>query len=159
MASGMAYGDPANPSQASYGAPVSYGNPTNPSQATYGAPMTYGNPANPPPAGHNSVHPSQAGGFIPMMPGILMTNDNPPKPLCLMRMGEAPVSMRCYYCHTDVMTSTRYKFGMCTCLCMLLIFMLGGILGCFLIPLWINKTKDVIHTCPNCKNQIGCHRK
>ncbi|XP_046330141.2 lipopolysaccharide-induced tumor necrosis factor-alpha factor homolog [Haliotis rufescens] len=134
MASGMSYGDPANPSQLTYGAPQNYGAPPNPSPA----------------GGYNPVQYQQ--------PGMVVTAQPSPM-LCLMRMGESPVQMQCYFCHTNIRTSTRYKFGMCTCMSMILIFMLGGVLGCFLIPLCLDKTKDVIHTCPNCQNQIGCHRK
>ncbi|XP_046330072.2 lipopolysaccharide-induced tumor necrosis factor-alpha factor homolog [Haliotis rufescens] len=142
MASGMAYGDPANPSQ-----------------LTYGAPLT--STSNPSPAGIPNLANQSLENLNPALLqqlGMVVTTQ-PPQLLSRLRMGEDPVGMQCIFCHGNIQTSTRYKFGHCTCVSMVMIWMLGGCLGCFLIPLCIDKTKDVIHTCPNCQKEIGRHRK
>ncbi len=70
----------------------------------------------------------------------------------------APVHLRCLNCQRDVVTSVRYENGMLTWLLVLLLFLLGFCL-CSCIPCCMTATKDVVHTCPNCKFVCGVHKR
>ena len=69
-----------------------------------------------------------------------------------------PVHLRCSNCQTDVITSVNYESGLLTWLLVLLLFLLGFCL-CSCIPCCISATKDVIHTCPNCRHICGVHKR
>merc|ERR1712150_382568 len=68
---------------------------------------------------------------------------------------ESPVNTNCQSCKKDIVTKLDYETGTCAyCSCIMLAF-LGFILGCCLIPLFLKQFKDVIHSCPECKAQVG----
>lgn len=69
---------------------------------------------------------------------------------------QSPVRCFCPHCRADVMTATHYETGALTWILCLVIFFLGFVFGCCLIPFCIDETKDVVHTCPNC-NQVIAH--
>ncbi|KAA0191122.1 hypothetical protein FBUS_04483 [Fasciolopsis buskii] len=71
------------------------------------------------------------------------------------KLGREPVAFRCQTCQQPTMTITTYHVGAMTWIAAALIFICGGILGCFLIPFYTNCCKDVKHTCPVCETEVG----
>ncbi|EDO37753.1 predicted protein [Nematostella vectensis] len=67
--------------------------------------------------------------------------------------------MVCSFCQTHIVTATTYRYGALTWLLSGGICLLGGWLGCCLIPFCLDGCKDVIHTCPNCQAQLGVYRR
>ncbi|XP_065889424.1 lipopolysaccharide-induced tumor necrosis factor-alpha factor homolog [Dysidea avara] len=80
-----------------------------------------------------------------------------------VHFGPSPMSYNCHICHTQQVTRVDYKSGALTCLIVLVIFLLGFLCCLFwpfcCVPLCISGTKDVYHTCPNCNNQVGVHKR
>ncbi|CAH8462554.1 unnamed protein product [Dicrocoelium dendriticum] len=72
-----------------------------------------------------------------------------------VKLGREPVVVRCQTCQQRTMTVTTFHIGVITWLSAVLIFLCGGILGCFLIPFYTDCCKDVKHTCPVCDTEIG----
>lgn len=76
-----------------------------------------------------------------------------------MRFFEYPVSMTCPHCQASIVTATDYTPGTLTWLSCGATALVGCWLGCCLIPFCIDALKDVIHSCPNCKTQVGVYRR
>ncbi|XP_065890892.1 cell death-inducing p53-target protein 1 homolog [Dysidea avara] len=75
-----------------------------------------------------------------------------------VKFGASPTVYNCHICNTQQTTRISHKTGTLTWLLVLLLCVLG-LWPCCLIPFCIEGTKDVIHTCPNCNNQVGvCKR-
>ncbi|KAF7259050.1 hypothetical protein EG68_03628 [Paragonimus skrjabini miyazakii] len=72
-----------------------------------------------------------------------------------VKLGREPVVFRCQTCQQSPMTVTTFHVGAITWLAAVLIFLCGGILGCFLIPFYTNCCKNVKHTCPVCDTEVG----
>ncbi|TGZ46273.1 hypothetical protein CRM22_011114 [Opisthorchis felineus] len=72
-----------------------------------------------------------------------------------VKLTRESVAFRCDTCQQSSMTITTYHVGTGTWLMAVLIFLLGGVLGCFLIPFYTNCCKDVKHTCPVCDTEVG----
>ncbi|XP_063412945.1 lipopolysaccharide-induced tumor necrosis factor-alpha factor homolog [Mytilus trossulus] len=72
---------------------------------------------------------------------------------------EVPVRLNCQSCQADIMTATNYETGMLTWMAVGIICLFGGWLGCCLIPFCIDACKDVVHTCPNCKQMVGKYNR
>ncbi|XP_021350481.1 lipopolysaccharide-induced tumor necrosis factor-alpha factor homolog isoform X2 [Mizuhopecten yessoensis] len=68
---------------------------------------------------------------------------------------ENPVSMICPFCQAQIVTSTTYVTGTLAWLICGILLLLGFWLGCCLIPFCIDGCKDVVHNCPNCRQQVG----
>nr|CAH8872324.1 unnamed protein product [Trichobilharzia regenti] len=71
------------------------------------------------------------------------------------KLGRLPKSFRCECCQQVTVTRTTYQIGALTWLMAALIFICGGVLGCFLIPFFVDCCKDVKHVCPFCGTEIG----
>ncbi|CAH8594938.1 unnamed protein product [Schistosoma turkestanicum] len=71
------------------------------------------------------------------------------------KLGRLPKSFQCSCCQHVTVTRTTYHVGVLTWLMAVLIFLCGGVLGCFLIPFFTNCCKDVKHECPFCGTEIG----
>ncbi|CAH8666957.1 unnamed protein product [Heterobilharzia americana] len=71
------------------------------------------------------------------------------------KLGRLPKSFRCECCQQVTVTRTTYQIGALTWLMAAFIFLCGGILGCFLIPFFVDCCKDVKHVCPFCGTEIG----
>lgn len=85
---------------------------------------------------------------------VVTTNGGGPK--SVMLFGRDPVTMTCPYCDNNITTICEYKIGILIILLAILIcFILECWCGCCLIPLCIKGFKDVVHTCPVCKNILG----
>lgn len=61
----------------------------------------------------------------------------------------------CRFCNTTGPTQVRYEPGAVTWLSCLGICLLGGGLGCCLIPFCVEPLQDCIHTCPRCGQMLG----
>ncbi|XP_048747521.1 LITAF domain-containing protein-like [Ostrea edulis] len=73
-------------------------------------------------------------------------------------MRECPARVTCASCRADIVTGTTFETGMLTWL-IAGILCLFGCWPCCLIPFCVDGCKDVIHTCPNCKAQVGVYRR
>ncbi|EDO33373.1 predicted protein, partial [Nematostella vectensis] len=72
---------------------------------------------------------------------------------------ETPVSMNCPTCHATIVTATDYVTGTLTWLACFGLCIIGCDLGCCFIPFCVDSMKDVVHTCPNCRSQVGVFRR
>ncbi len=61
----------------------------------------------------------------------------------------------CRFCNTTGPTQVRYEPGAMTWLSCLGICLLGGGLGCCLIPFCVEPLQDCIHSCPRCGQLLG----
>ncbi|BFZ03701.1 hypothetical protein BsWGS_06740 [Bradybaena similaris] len=68
---------------------------------------------------------------------------------------ESPVHTNCPYCRAEVVTATNFETGTFTWVICCVLWFVGCGLGCCLIPFCLDGCKDVIHTCPNCQQQIA----
>ncbi|KAI8485470.1 LITAF domain-containing protein-like [Branchiostoma floridae x Branchiostoma belcheri] len=71
-----------------------------------------------------------------------------------------PVQLQCPHCNNNVRTDTERVVGAVTWLSsFMLIVMIIGLLGLCFVPFFLDSTKDVRHTCPNCKNHLGTYHR
>ncbi|XP_078596591.1 LITAF domain-containing protein-like [Branchiostoma floridae x Branchiostoma japonicum] len=71
-----------------------------------------------------------------------------------------PVQLQCPHCNATVRTDTQMVTGAVTWLvCFVLIVMIIGLIGVCFVPFCVDSTKDVRHTCPNCKNHLGTYHR
>ncbi|XP_025081454.1 cell death-inducing p53-target protein 1 homolog isoform X2 [Pomacea canaliculata] len=68
---------------------------------------------------------------------------------------ESPVHTRCPHCQAEILTGTHYETGTFTWIVCLILCLVGCDLGCCLIPFCVDSCKDVVHTCPNCRQQVS----
>ncbi|XP_069123928.1 LITAF domain-containing protein-like [Argopecten irradians] len=83
---------------------------------------------------------------------VVVTNPQYVRPLIFR---ENPVSMSCPFCQAQIVTTTTYTTGTFAWVVCLLLLFFGLWLGCCLIPFCLNGCKDVLHHCPNCRQQVG----
>jgi len=76
-----------------------------------------------------------------------------------LRFLESPVAMTCPFCQASIVTSTVYTNGTLTWIACGGVALMGGWLGCCLVPFCMDSLKDVIHNCPNCQKQVGVYRR
>lgn len=117
--------------------------PPPPPPPAYSAPgphgQGYGQPPPPPPgyAGSSTV--------VVTQPGFINAR--------IFR--EVPVPMQCPYCQATITTSTSYEVGTLTWIACFVVFIVGCWLGCCFIPFCVDGCKDVVHSCPNCRQTVG----
>ncbi|XP_068593548.1 lipopolysaccharide-induced tumor necrosis factor-alpha factor homolog [Cebidichthys violaceus] len=70
-----------------------------------------------------------------------------------------PALTTCPSCQTQVTTQVTYKAGRLAWLMCLLLVLCGLVLGCCLIPFFVNYFKDACHTCPCCHLLLHVHRR
>ncbi|KAL8582669.1 hypothetical protein ACOMHN_064579 [Nucella lapillus] len=68
---------------------------------------------------------------------------------------ESPVHTRCPHCQAEVVTGTQYETGTFTWIICFILCLVGCDFGCCLIPFCVDGCKDVIHSCPNCRQQVA----
>uniref|UniRef100_A0A3Q3A3N1 LITAF domain-containing protein n=1 Tax=Kryptolebias marmoratus TaxID=37003 RepID=A0A3Q3A3N1_KRYMA len=68
----------------------------------------------------------------------------------------SPALTTCVSCRTQVTTEVTFKVGAYAWL-LCLVFVL--VLGCCLIPFFVNHFKDAYHTCPRCKRVLHIQRR
>ncbi|XP_012945333.1 cell death-inducing p53-target protein 1 homolog [Aplysia californica] len=112
-------------------APVLEGNNAERNPLTF---STHGSAGN---YSHSSVVISQ-----PQMPAIQTFQD-------------IPVRCVCPHCQAEILTATHYDNGTMTWVVCCVLCSFGLACGCCLIPFFSNSAKDVVHTCPNCKQLIS----
>ncbi|XP_060063452.1 LITAF domain-containing protein-like [Ylistrum balloti] len=108
----------------------------------------------PPPPGY--TQPQQPMGYPTQQSAqhtVIVTNPGYAQPINIFR--ESPVSMACPFCNAQIVTSTSYVTGTLAWLLCGILILLGLWIGCCLIPFCLNGCKDVIHSCPNCNQQVG----
>ncbi|XP_045904216.1 cell death-inducing p53-target protein 1-like isoform X1 [Micropterus dolomieu] len=71
----------------------------------------------------------------------------------------SPALTTCPSCQTRVTTQVTYKVGFQAWLMCFVFVLCGLVLGCCLIPLFVNYFKDAYHTCPRCQRVLHIHRK
>ena len=89
--------------------------------------------------GPQLVYPGQPG--YPATPVVMWTNTSQ--------------VTTCRFCNTTGPTQVRYEAGAVTWLSCLGICLLGGGLGCCLIPFCVEPLQDCIHSCPRCGQMLG----
>ncbi|KAK3826708.1 MAG: LITAF-like zinc ribbon domain-containing protein [Linnemannia gamsii] len=66
----------------------------------------------------------------------------------------------CPCCHHLVLTETSTENGSCTYIGILALFLAGiTSCGCCLFPLCLTSCKDIIHSCPNCQEEVGVYSR
>ncbi|KAG0345498.1 hypothetical protein BG004_003662 [Podila humilis] len=71
-----------------------------------------------------------------------------------------PGVVACQHCHHLVLTETTPENGSCTYLGILALILAGVTsCGCCLLPLCMTSCKDVMHSCPNCHEDIGLYSR
>ncbi|XP_053210323.1 lipopolysaccharide-induced tumor necrosis factor-alpha factor homolog [Panonychus citri] len=75
------------------------------------------------------------------------------------KFGPYSQNVFCPSCRQITATSIRYKTGVVTWLTSAGCFLLGGVIGCFLIPCCTDFTRDVEHSCVNCGLKVGLYRR
>jgi len=133
-------GQPAYPQQPGYPPQQGYAPP----QQGYAPPHGYG----PPPQQHSQ---STATTTIITQPQTVVVGS--------AMYGEAPVSMVCPYCTATIVTSVTYTPGTLTWLACGGLILVGCGAGCCLIPFCIDGMQDAVHSCPNCRRQLGVFRR
>lgn len=68
---------------------------------------------------------------------------------------DVPVHTNCPHCRAEIVTGTHYESGTFTWLFCCILWFVGCGAGCCLIPFCLDGCKDVIHSCPNCRQQIA----
>ncbi|XP_033750577.1 LITAF domain-containing protein-like isoform X2 [Pecten maximus] len=91
-------------------------------------------------------------GYQPAHQTVVVTTPGYAQPLIFR---EGPVNMSCPFCQAQIVTTTTYVTGTLAWLICGILILLGFWLGCCLIPFCLNGCKDVVHTCPNCRQQVG----
>lgn len=69
----------------------------------------------------------------------------------------SPMDIRCFFCHEEVTTELRYASGGLTWVLACLFAATGGFLGCCLLPFFIKRFKDVLHSCPKCQANLAVY--
>ncbi|XP_069104490.1 LITAF domain-containing protein-like [Argopecten irradians] len=93
-------------------------------------------------------------------PGMVVVTNAPQQSLPIVKsFRDTPQRMQCPNCSQDIVTVMTFVPGVNTMVCCLIIALLGGVLGCFLIPFFMDSCKDVIHNCPNCRTKLGRYTK
>ncbi|XP_060083326.1 LITAF domain-containing protein-like [Ylistrum balloti] len=93
-------------------------------------------------------------------PGMMVVTTAPQQSLPIVKsFRDTPQRMQCPNCSQDIVTVMTFVPGVNTVVCCLIIALLGGVLGCFIIPFFMDSCKDVIHNCPNCRTKLGRYTK
>ncbi|XP_059190112.1 lipopolysaccharide-induced tumor necrosis factor-alpha factor homolog [Centropristis striata] len=70
-----------------------------------------------------------------------------------------PALTTCPSCQTQVTTQVSFQVGRHAWLMCLVFVLCGLLLGCCLIPFFVNHFKDAYHTCPRCHRVLHVHRR
>ncbi|KAK3825489.1 MAG: LITAF-like zinc ribbon domain-containing protein [Benniella sp.] len=91
----------------------------------------------------------------PNTPLILMS-----PPCKIEDLKAKPAVVVCQHCSYLVLTETTPENGSCTYVGILGLLLLGVTsCGCCLLPLCITSCKDIMHSCPNCHEDIGLYSR
>ncbi|CAH8681243.1 unnamed protein product [Schistosoma rodhaini] len=81
------------------------------------------------------------------------------QPMSQVTFSDIPVTLHCPSCGLNTLTRLEYKNGLLTYLACCGICLVGGVLGCCLIPFCVNSCKDVNHVCPHCQRAVGNYHR
>uniref|UniRef100_A0A8C4SPQ6 LITAF domain-containing protein n=1 Tax=Erpetoichthys calabaricus TaxID=27687 RepID=A0A8C4SPQ6_ERPCA len=70
-----------------------------------------------------------------------------------------PQQTTCQRCNQQVLTSPQHVRGCYAWFMCVFIFIFGGFLGCFLIPLYAKGFRDVHHMCPSCQEVLFVRKR
>lgn len=152
-------GGPYPPAQAGYAPPAGY-----PAQAGYPPPQGGYPPQQPayPQGGYQGQpgpYPQPAAPGYPPAQAMGSTQNTvvvtQPAMTVVQTLHESPVRTMCPHCRADIVTATQYESGTFSWLICVILCLVGCQLGCCLIPFCVDGCQDVIHTCPNCRQQIS----
>lgn len=90
---------------------------------------------------------------------VTVVGPTAPQAVLVQHFRDTPMRMNCPSCKADIITSTNYEVGTLTWVIAGVIFLVGCVGGCCLIPFCMDGCKDVIHTCPNCRQIIGRYNR
>ncbi|GFS04664.1 lipopolysaccharide-induced TNF-alpha factor [Elysia marginata] len=104
-----------------------------------------------------STQPQQpyTGGYVHGTTTVVVTQ---PQLAVTQMFRECPVHCICPHCRAEVQTATHYVTGTLAWVLCFVIFIVGGVCCCF-IPFCMDSAKDVVHTCPSCRQQIGRYNR
>ncbi|OON14449.1 hypothetical protein X801_09760, partial [Opisthorchis viverrini] len=85
--------------------------------------------------------------------------DQPTQRVVVSGLGPYSTRTQCNNCHSQVNTVLKYTSGSLTWILCVLIALLGGWLGCFMIPFCVHGCQDVVHECPQCFQRIGIYKR
>ncbi|XP_008296259.1 cell death-inducing p53-target protein 1-like [Stegastes partitus] len=71
----------------------------------------------------------------------------------------SPALTTCISCQAQVTTQVTFRVGTHAWLMCLVFVLCGLLLGCCLIPFFVNHFKDAYHTCPRCERVLHVERK
>ncbi|CAG14262.1 unnamed protein product [Tetraodon nigroviridis] len=75
------------------------------------------------------------------------------------RLRRFPALTTCPSCQTQVTSLVTYRVGLFAWLMCFVFVFCGLLLGCCLIPFFLDVFKDAYHTCPRCRRVLHIHRK
>ncbi|XP_053518647.1 LITAF domain-containing protein-like, partial [Artibeus jamaicensis] len=70
-----------------------------------------------------------------------------------------PMQRSCPYCGNHILTVTTPVPGALSWLLCTGLFMFGCVLGCCLLPFYMDRFMDVKHTCPVCGHELFRYRR
>ena len=70
-------------------------------------------------------------------------------------LGKSTSNTYCASCKRNVWSRVETRPGVITYLCCCYICIIGGVLGCCLIPFCCRTCKDTYHFCSSCNNPLG----
>jgi len=73
--------------------------------------------------------------------------------------GDIPIQCTCPHCRQSIVTRVEKRTGLVSWLLCGGILLLGGWLGCCLIPFCVDGLKDTEHYCPSCAVLLGTRRR
>ncbi|CAF1283821.1 unnamed protein product [Rotaria sordida] len=76
-----------------------------------------------------------------------------------LMFGDMPVQCTCPHCYQIIVTRVEKREGLLPWLICGGILLMGGWLGCCLIPFCIDSLKDTEHYCPHCAALLGSQRR
>ncbi|XP_052071643.1 cell death-inducing p53-target protein 1 homolog isoform X5 [Mytilus californianus] len=124
-----------------------YGQPPPPQGYPQAAQPGYG----PPQQGYGQ--PQQ--GYAQQQAHTTVVVGQPTATVLVQQFREAPVNTACPHCRAQVITATQYETGTFAWIICLVLCIVGCDLGCCFIPFCVDGCKDVIHTCPSCRQTIS----
>ncbi|KAH9489203.1 hypothetical protein Btru_045596 [Bulinus truncatus] len=122
--------------------------PPPPQQPCYGWPG-YGHPAQPV-MGYSSPY-SMSANYNHSATVVVAQ----PSITVIQTFRDVPVHMNCPHCHAEIVTRPHFETGTFTWIICCVLFFVGCSFGCCFIPFCLDGCKDVIHSCPNCRQQIA----
>ncbi|KAM3622814.1 uncharacterized protein V6R79_003465 [Siganus canaliculatus] len=112
----------------------------------------------PPPPPPSAFFPPQT---LPPLPVLALP---PPTPMPKFvsyetALTRSPALATCPICQTQVITQVTFRVGVHAWLACVLFLLFGLLLGCCLIPFFVDYFKDAYHSCPRCRRVLHVHRK